>query len=59
MKEDLIKRDIVLNIIKRELAQEEIKLSQATTEFKKRIISTRIALLRDLHDDVKEIERVK
>lgn len=59
MKEDLIKRSIVLNIIKTQLAHEEMKLKQATRDFAKRIISTRIALLRDLEDYVNAIERVK
>ena len=59
MKEELIKRSIVLSQIKSKLAKEEFKLKQATKDFQKRIISTRIALLRDLEDYVKGMERVK
>lgn len=53
MKEDLIERKIVLNLIINKLNREEALLKEAKTEYRKRLCSYQIAMLRDLYDDIK------
>lgn len=50
---DLIKRDRVLKIIEAKLNHEELLLKQASTEYRKRLSSYQIAMLRDLYDTIK------
>lgn len=50
---DLIERDRVLKILETKLKHEEFLLTQATTEYRKRLSSYQIAMLRDLYDTIK------
>lgn len=45
---DLIKREQTLRIIQHRLEQEELNLKNANSEYKKRLASYAVALLRDL-----------
>lgn len=56
---DLIKREIALNIIKSKLEKEELNLKTSTTEYRKRVTSYSIAILRDLYDMVNNIDKAK
>lgn len=56
---ELIKKEIILNIIKDKLKQEEINLRSASTEYRKRVTSYSIAILRDLYDTAENIPIVR
>lgn len=50
---DRIERQRVLKILESKIKHEEMLLKQADTEYRKRLSSYQIAMLRDLYDTIK------